>query len=400
VSRLQPTRLSWRDVADEALAGLVQRPGRSVMTMLGTILGIGALVAILGFTATAQGQISKQFSVLSATQITVTGGPFPSNASARAEEIDGVVSAGVYWSVAQNHPGLQVAAAIDPSIAGADAGIGLDITAAGPSALSAMGAKIADGRLYNEFAQSRAEPVAVLGAVAARRLGITQVGASPAVFVSGVSYTVVGIIGSFSRLPGQLLSVIIPSSTALARYGVPKNAAPSMLVTTRLGAAQVVARQIPVVLNPSNPGSFRVSAPADPTKLQRSVYSSVNRLILLLAVMSLLIGTIGIVNTTMVSVMERTGEIGLRRALGARPRQIAAQFLAESLAIGTMGGLIGTASAVLAVLVAAVLKHQTAVIPPWAVLPAPFAGSLIGLLAGIYPAVRASRLEPVAALQR
>lgn len=399
-SRLRPARLPWRDIADEALAGLVQRPGRSMMTMLGTILGIGALVAILGFTATTQGQISKQFTVLSATQVTVTGGPFSRDASARASRIRGVVAAGVFWSVSQNRPGLQIAAQPDPGTANASADAGLDLTAADPSALTAMGAHIADGRLLTAFSQDRAAPVAVLGELAARRLGITQLSASPAVFVSGVPYSVIGIVSSFSRAPGELLSVIIPSTTARARYGQPDKSEPSMMITTRLGAAEVVARQIAVALNPSDPGSFQVSAPADPTTLQAGVNSSVNTLLLILAAMSLVIGTIGIVNTTMVAVMERIGEIGLRRALGARPRHIAAQFLAESLALGTMGGLLGTATAVIIVLAVAFLRHQTAVIPPWAVLPAPFAGSIIGLLAGIYPSARASRIEPVAALQR
>jgi putative ABC transport system permease protein len=406
--RMRPARLDVRDLAAEAVAGLAQRPGRSVMTMLGTVLGIGAFVAILGFTATAQGQIGKQFSILSATQVSVAdagppaGGPisFPANADMLARHIRGVTAAGVYWQVSGNAPGLQISAQPRPGTSAAESGVGLQVTAADPGALSAMGAEVRTGRLYDRFAEQRAEPVAVLGALAAQRLGISQLTGYPAVFVSGVPYTVIGIASGFTRAPGQQLAVIVPASTALARYGQPEQARASMLVTTRLGAAQVVARQIAVALRPDDPGLFQVSAPADPTMLQNSVSSTVNGLFLVLAAVSLLIGAIGIVNTTLVAVLERTAEIGLRRALGARRRHIAAQFLAESLALGTMGGLIGTAMAVLAVLAAAIIRHQTAVIPPWAAFPAPAAGSLTGLLAGAYPAIRASRLEPVAALQR
>jgi putative ABC transport system permease protein len=406
--RIRPARLDVRDLAAEAVAGLAQRPGRSVMTMLGTVLGIGAFVAILGFTATAQGQIGKQFSILSATQVSVAdagppaGGPisFPANADMLARHIRGVTAAGVYWQVSGNAPGLQISAQPQPGASAAESGVGLQVTAADPGALSAMGAEVRTGRLYDRFAEQRAEPVAVLGALAAQRLGISQLTGYPAVFVSGVPYTVIGIASGFTRAPGQQLAVIIPASTALARYGQPEQARASMLVTTRLGAAQVVARQIAVALRPDDPGLFQVSAPADPTMLQNSVSGTVNGLFLVLAAVSLLIGAIGIVNTTLVAVLERTAEIGLRRALGARRRHIAMQFLAESLALGTMGGLVGTAMAVLAVLATAIIRHQTAVIPPWAVFPAPAVGSVIGLLAGAYPAIRASRLEPVAALQR
>src|ERR1022692_5012209 len=90
------------------------------------------------------------------------------------------------------------------------------------------------------------------------------------------------------------------------------------------------------------------------------------------------------------AVLERTEEIGLRRALGARPRHIASQFLAESTTLGTLGGLIGTSLGVLTVVAFAAAKDWTAVVNPAFTLPAPLIGSVVGLLAGAYPALRAS----------
>src|SRR5580692_8838216 len=107
-------RLAARDAAGEAIAGIVQRPGRAVLTMLGTVLGVGAFVAVLGLTATGAGQISHQFTVLEDTTVTVEdNGPannvappgtnpaigFPANADAIAGHIDGVTAAGVWWPV-------------------------------------------------------------------------------------------------------------------------------------------------------------------------------------------------------------------------------------------------------------------------------------------------------------
>jgi putative ABC transport system permease protein len=130
------------------------------------------------------------------------------------------------------------------------------------------------------------------------------------------------------------------------------------------------------------------------------VNSALAELFLALAGVSLVIGAVGIANTTLVAVLERAGEIGLRRALGARPRHIAAQFLAESTALGLLGGLIGTSLAVAVVIAVAVTKQWTAILDPVTVLPAPLLGAVTGLLAGLYPAIRASRVEPLEALRR
>jgi putative ABC transport system permease protein len=130
------------------------------------------------------------------------------------------------------------------------------------------------------------------------------------------------------------------------------------------------------------------------------VNTDLSGLFLLLATICLLIGAVGIANTTLVAVLERTGEIGLRRSLGARPRHVAAQFLAESTALGTLGGLAGTSLGALTVVVVALARHWTALLDPATVAPAPLIGTLVGLAAGLYPALRASRIEPLDALRR
>jgi putative ABC transport system permease protein len=293
-----------------------------------------------------------------------------------------------------------VSARPDLTSASAGDGTGLAFYAADPGALAAMHPTMTAGVLYNRFHEQRQERVAVLGQAAARRLGITRLDAQPAVFVNGTAYTVVGIIGDVQRHPEMLLSVVIPTSTALAGYGPPTTVRAKMLVETRLGAAQLVARQAPIVLRPDDPGLFTATAPPDPHSLKDSVTKDFNTLFLLLAALSLIIGAVGIANTTLVAVLERTGEIGLRRSLGARPRHVAGQFLAESTVLGALGGLVGTALGVALVVGVAVSREWTAILQPWAVLPAPLIGAGVGLAAGVYPALRAAWIEPVEALRR
>lgn len=400
---IEDSQLRLRDLLSEAQAGLLQRPMRSVLTMLGTILGVGAFVAVLGLTATAGGQIDKRFTELAATEVNVDdiGGDaldpalsFLGDSSARVQALNGVVHAGVWWPVPLRLP--VIAAAPGTS---ADSG-GLNFTAAEPSALAAMRPVVRTGRLYDAFHSGRSERVAVLGSAAAARLGISRLDGHPAVFVDNMPYTVLGIVDDVSRRPEVLLSVIIPTTTALAAYGPPVEDRAKMLIETKLGAAGLIASQAALALRPDAPERFTVVPPPDPQVLRGSVTNDLNVLFLLLATISLVIGAVGIANTTLVAVLERTNEIGLRRTLGARPVHVAAQFLSESTTLGLLGGLIGTSLGVVTVVAVAYLQQWSALLEPVTVLPTPFVGGVVGLLAGAYPAMRAARIEPVEALGR
>ncbi len=403
------SRLSAGDLARESLAGILQRPGRSALTMLGTVLGIGTFVVVLGLSETANGQISKDFNALLATQVTVTDTgaanattptlDFPSDASVAADRINGVIAAGVWWQVLL---GSATAAQVS-NLPGDDApaGVNLPVYAADPGALRASQPSLASGVLFNAFDQAEREPVAVLSAAAAAQLGVLGAASQPTVFIAGQAFTVVGIIRSDSRLPQFGLGLIVPASTALADWGLPQPAQPAqMIIRTRVGAAQVVARQAAVAIRPDDPGLLSAAAPAAPTTLRNAVAASLRTLLLSLAAVAVIVGALGIANTSLVAIMERTAEIGLRRALGARPGHIAAQFLTESAVLGLGGGVIGTGAGVVITLAVTVAERWTAILEPAVVLLALPAGAVVGLVAGLYPALRASSIEPAEALRR
>ncbi|HEY3979709.1 MAG TPA: ABC transporter permease [Streptosporangiaceae bacterium] len=414
---LPPSRLAARDAAAEAVAGIVQRPGRAVLTMLGTILGVGAFVAVLGLTATGAGQISRQFTVLEDTTVTVEdNGPandvaapganpaigFPADADAVADRINGVVAAGVWWPVSLPQ-GMSFTGSLALSATSSQT---VNLLAASPGAVRAMGLKLVAGSPLTAYEDDARQHVAMIDTTTAATLGISaaRLPSQPAVFVDGIAYTVVGIYGSAQRVVTQESAMLIPERTALADYG---NPAPGignqdeaqLVVATRTGAAKAVARQIAAAELPTDASRLVVTSPPSPHSLQSEVSGDLAGLFLILALVSLLIGAVGIANTTLVAVLERTEEIGLRRAVGARPRHIAAQFLAESTALGTLGGLVGTCIGVGTVVIFAAAKDWTAILNPAYTLPAPLIGSVVGLLAGAYPALRAARTSPLAALR-
>jgi putative ABC transport system permease protein len=414
---LAPTRFTWRDLAAEALAGIVQRPVRSVLTTLGTVLGVGSFVAVLGLTSTAAGQIGASFSMLQNTTVTVddTGAgtassgaqhdpvmDFPLDTDVRLKRLNGVVDGGVWWNVPLRNPTVSARPDVTASSSEATDGTrsGLHVLAASPGALYAMQPTLSSGVLFNDFHQQRKERVCLLGSSVARLLNVTRVENRPAVFINGAAYTVLGVVADTQRLPQSLLSVIIPANTALDAYGAPVDDPAQALIRTRTGAAALIAKQAPLALRPDHPGLLRAVPPVDPHALRDQVSTDMSGLFLVLAAICLVVGAVGIANTTLVAVLERTGEIGLRRALGARRRHITAQFITESTALGALGGLMGTVTGVAVVIGTSLARDWTAVLEPYTVLPAPLIGVVIGFLAGLYPALRAARIEPLEALRR
>ncbi|MGW4200086.1 ABC transporter permease [Streptomyces sp. NPDC004726] len=403
---VRPSVFPVRDLLAEALAGTLQRPGRSALTALGTVLGVGTFVAILGLTATTSSQIDARFNALTATEVNVedvaaehdefASAAFPADADQRMNKLSGVRAAGVYWPV---RTGPDTAVRTAP-VGGAAQGADIDIVAASPGVLAAAEPTLSQGRLYDERMDEKAEFVAVIGQGVASQLGITTLATRPAVFIGDQPFTVTGVITDTRRKADLLLSVVVPRTTAEKVWGQPEAGAASMLVATELGAAQQVARLAPVALRPDHPEYLKAVPPPAPKALRSGVSGDLNRLFLLLATICLVIGAVGIANTTLVAVLERTGEIGLRRALGARGRHVTAQFLAESGALGALGGLVGTSLGVITVVGVAAARDWTPVVHPATVLAAPLIGLLTGVLAGLYPAWRASRIQPAEALRR
>lgn len=398
------SRLRLRDAVHEALTNVSRAPHRTVLTSMGTALAVATAVGTIGLGNSANGAVSAAFNELRATTVTFTERNPQTAQEALSESsatslrrLHGVVSAGLM----SNLGGAQLysISRLGPADLTRDGSASLPVTAASSGALATAGAAVSSGRLFDEGMDRRHDLVALLGQAAAQQLGITSIALSPAVYISGVRFTAIGIVRSSTLADQLLLGVVIPPGAVKAIPGA-ENSTKQIIVRTQPGAAQLVGREGPYVVDPYDPGGISSEVPVDPTQLRNQVNGEVTTLLLAVAVVTMIVGTISIANVTLLSVIQRRSEIGLRRSIGAAPRHIAALILGEAALTGGIGGLIGTSMAVLVVATVSASKGWLPVLDPAVVILAPLGGGAAGLMAGLYPAWRGSRVTPISALQR
>lgn len=395
------SRLRWADNLTEAIAAISQRPIRTLLTALGTILGVGAFVTTTGLADTARAQVSARFDALKATEVRIQDAnpdgtnPFPDNTDAILEALNGINHAGYSYPV--NDPGsLQPRNTATRPVGRTQQPI--PIIAATPGNIQASLPTLTTGRLYDQFHQQRAERVAVLGRVAAQQLGIGRIDNQPAVFIGDTAYTVIGILDDVKRNPDLLFSISIPTTTEHRDINT-RGATYEVVIDTVPGAANLAGRQAPAALRPQQPERLQALVPPDPKTLRNDIESDVTGLYYALAALALFIGTIAIANATLLNTIERRPEIGLRRALGAKRSHIARQITIEAAITGAIAAICGTALAITTIATIAHTRDWTLTLNPTVTLTAPLIGLTTGALAGIAPALKAAQTPPATTLR-
>lgn len=396
--RSDRTRADWRLIVFHAGAATVRRPGRSVLVAVGVALGIAIFVVTVGWSQTVGSQINATFDRLAATELRLrdtqadraTDAALPDDFERRIAVIDGVVAGGRLWEAGT------------PDVRTSDVAesVSMPMLTADPGFLDAAGAQVGSGRLYDGSLVELGQPVVVLGPGAAARLGIAAVHPGLSVQVGTTRVLVIGVLSEVGSAPELDGALVVPPTAPVGPGGSPPPAdRMSALVRVELGAARQVAAQLPTAARPHGPERLGVIVPPEPTTLRGDVQTSLDALAYGAATLSLLIGAIGIMNSMLMAVAQRSSEIGLRRALGARPQHVVVQFLLEGAVLGALGAVIGVLLGEAGLIGIALANDWTAVLDRRLLASAPVAGIAIGVLASSYPALRAARVRPATSLR-
>ncbi len=273
----------------------------------------------------------------------------------------------------------------------------LSVDAATLNLPAVAGTSLAQGRFLN--AATAREPVAVLGAAAAQRLGIDRIRPGMRIWAGGQWFYVTGILNP-ATLASEIDSAVLVGFPAAQKY-LHFDGHPSQIyvrTVDTLAASTRVDSLLAAQANPENSSQVIVSQPSAALTARADAEGALDTLFLGLGAVALLVGAIGVANIMVISVLERRSEIGLRRALGATRGQIRTQFLAEAILLSLAGGVIGVITGAAATTIYARVHGEAAVIPPQAWAGGLAAAVIIGALAGLLPAIRAARLSPTQAL--
>jgi putative ABC transport system permease protein len=395
--RIAPARLPLRELIGAALQGLRTRRLRAALSALGIAIGIGAMVAVVGVSASSQAKLLATIDALGTNLLTVSPGTnFLGNnevlPNTSVPMIDGMNN------VDRDVATYQVPSAIvlrSPFVPAQQTG-GIGVDASGDNLPQVVGTSMASGHFLNSISQRF--PEAVLGAQAASVLQITQVGGHVMVYLGNHWFTVIGILKP-AILDSTLDSTVFISLPVAEKLFQAAPNPSEIYVRANVNDVVAVSNLLAPTADPQDASGVSVSRPSDALEARAAAKGQFTTLLLGLGAVALLVGAIGIANIMVISVLERRGEIGLRRALGATRRHISIQFLAESALLAALGAVVGLGLGAGATEVYSLGQNEPFVVPVYALIAAPAAGLLIGALAGLYPAGKAARLSPTEALR-
>lgn len=394
-----------------ALTSLRATKARAFLTALGIVIGVGAVITMIALGSGAQAAVEAQLDAMGTDRLTIQPGQSYTNGVASAERARLTIEDA---ELLRSAPSL---AAVAPILTGrAQVQIGdkngnIDVIATLPALEQIDRYTLAAGRFLSAGDQAQRRQVVVLGSEILTELNVEDVDAvdlvGQEIQVRGINFEVVGVLNPSAQGgrddPNE--SVFIPLSTGQFRiFGTDRIARINVKLTD---ANRVTASILDIEaalrsahrLRPQQSNDFRIQDNSEFLAARAEASATLTWLLAGIAAVSLLVGGIGIMNIMLVSVTERTKEIGVRKALGATKRNVLLQFLLEAMVLCLIGGIVGVAAGYGAAMFLGRLNGWPMEVSPESVLLAVGFSAAIGITFGVLPARRAAALDPIEALR-
>jgi putative ABC transport system permease protein len=399
-----------------AIAALKVNALRSFLAMLGVIIGVASVIVMVSVATGAGQAIEERIRALGTNLLIVSPGSFTSGGRRAGEGTAIPLSESDLRIIRAKVPGVAAVAGVvtgsAPLVAGASNWT-TQVNGVNEDYLEVRDWPLTEGRNFTEAELRSGAKVVILGATTARELFGSAQAVGEQVRVMNVPFTVIGLLsvkGQSGWGSDQDDTALVPISTARRRLFGAEQTVPDNLrqIMVEIASAEEMSEaqaEIETLLRErrrvraGTPDDFRVRDMADFIRTRTETQSILSVLLGATAAISLVVGGIGIMNIMLVSVTERTREIGLRMAVGARRRDILSQFLIEAVTLCVVGGLIGLAIGGGAALAMSIWGNWPIALSPSLVLIALLSAGLVGVFFGYYPARRASLMNPIDALR-
>lgn len=390
---------------------------RSILTILGVIVGVAAVVCMVSIGLGAQAQVSEKIQTLGANLLLITPGAQGSGGARLEAGTQHTLTEEDASAIASEIPFVQVAAPVlsrRTQVVAGNRNWSTLVAGVDSNYLVAREWPLAEGRAFATDELLSAGKVAIVGEVIVDELFQGHSPLGSALRIGNVPFTIVGVLdkkgqGAMGRNQDDV--VFVPLATAKSRVlgavrGISREAL-DFIVVKAVDASSIQEAHESLKgllrrrhqLSKDAPDDFLIENPTEILSAREGSVRTFSLLLTAVASVSLLVGGISIMNIMLVSVTERTREVGLRMAVGARRHDIRRQFLIEAVILSTVGGLVGALVGVAGAVIVGFQAGWPILISPWAVVLACAFAGLVGVAFGFYPAHRASQLDPMIALR-
>lgn len=396
------------EVVGRAVRTAVRNPGRTLLTMLGLAIGVGAFLAMVSFGTGARSSVMEQFELLGTRVVYIWGNMGRRDFGGSARPLsDADVEALLRDSMTIERVVPRITEV--QNVRSAYGRYPTSITGTMPDFVHIREWPMLIGGMFDDTDVQQRAKVAVIGTTVARQLFVARDPVGETITIgSNLPLRIIGVLTSKGeQTTGEDMDeiVLIPATTYEAFLGMPTGYHELMVQVRDLGLLETAMLEVVPIMRRSHrlaeieEDDFRVASPAQAAQLARFVSNILTGLLVGIAAVSLLVGGIGVMNIQLVSVAERTQEIGIRSAIGASPRQILVQFLAEAVVLSFTGSLLGAALGWITSTLVAQAMAWSGNLSILTMAGAAAFGTSVGVAFGYLPAKRAAQLEPIDALR-